>query len=171
MARVLLALLVAALLCSPAIAQDGDGEGHGSGVFIKKPYNDKPPQEHHDGLATNQWKLVPDDETSKAKGKVELGCYSDDKDYFKLDAQGLDPHSVYTVWFSSGLKEGADRAGVGKEPFSFKTGGGGSVLYQAPLKTCPLIKYRWIIVLKHPDGNPAKTAGAVRVLKARMVSE
>jgi hypothetical protein len=169
MRTLLLALTLAAAFALAAHAQDGDGGGGGG--FIKTPYNTRPEVEHHDGITVNVWDLSPPENDSKAHAKVTVHCYSDDKDNFRLDAHDLDPHSVYSVWFTTSLKEGADRAGVGTAPYSFKTGGGGGVLYQTPLKTCPLIKYKWVVILKHPDGDPRHLDNAVRFLEGRMIQE
>lgn len=170
MLALVLVVSFASLLLFPsstASAQDDDDGGNGK-PFIKPAYNAKPPQEHHESIADSVWKLEPPEEGSKARGTVRLECYSDDKDAFRMDVQGLDPKKVYTVWFVSSLKDGADRAGIGKEPFKFKSTGGGKALYQAPLSTCPLISWKWVEIREHPDGDPTHIEQSVRVLKARM---
>lgn len=168
----LMLLLTAFAPLGPAWAEEeGEEEESGGRMFIKPPVNAKPEKEHHDGITTSVWTLVAEDEADKAKGKARVACYSDDKDSFRLDVTGLRPKSVYTVWFTTSSKAGAERAGVGNEPFSFKTGGGGTVLYQAPLTSCPLARFKWVEIRLHPDGDPKNVDNSIRVLKARMIME
>lgn len=149
-------------------AQDSDSDGSGK-PFIKQPYNDRPGRRHHDAMSTNTWMLEPEVEGSKAHGKFYLVCYSDDQDNFRLDVGGLNPHKTYTVWFVSSLKPDAARAGAGFEPFSFKTGGSGNAIFQGSTKFCPLVKYRWLEVREHDDGDTLDLLKSARVLKAHII--
>lgn len=166
----LIALLTTLLPMTGAHADDEEDDGRPRG-FIKQPYNAKPPQEHHDGITASEWTFQTEGDQGSARGKVRVSCYSDDKDSFRMDLSGMKTRSVYTVWFTTSSRAGAERAGIGNPPFSFKTGGGGNVLYQAPLSSCPLGKYKWVEVRLHPDGDASNVEGSVRVLKARMHQE
>lgn len=171
LAYLLIALMAAFVALAPVLAQDEDEE-EGPKPFIKNPANAREPKEHHDVVNTSVWTFQPEDESdTKLKGTARVTCFSDDKDQFRLDVNGLKPKSVYTVWFVSSLRKGSERAGIGNEPYSFKTGGGGSKIYQAPLTTCPLIKFKWVEIRIHPDGDPKNVESSFRVLKARMIAE
>lgn len=171
LACLLLALMAAFLAFSPVFGQEEDEE-EGPKPFIKPPANAREPKDEHEGITSSVWTFQPEDESdAKAKGNARVMCYSDDKDLFRLDVSGLKPKSVYTVWFVSSQRKGAERAGVGAAPYSFKTGGGGSKIYQSPLQSCPLVKFKWVEIRIHPDGDPKNVESSVRVLKARMIAE
>ncbi len=148
---------------------DGNGDPPFGGL-IKTPYNYQPPPHHHDEITENVWKLKPVGAPPKAHGKVRLVCYSDDHDAFRLYVWDLDPHKVYTVWFTKSLKPDPRRTGVGPAPYSFKTAGSGNKVYPAPLTFCPLVHWRWVEVREQPDGDPTHFANSILVFKARLLS-
>lgn len=164
------ALTLLVVISAGVARADGDGDETDHG-FIKTPYNARPPVEHHDHITVSKFNLVAEKEGAKARGTAQLDCYSDDKDGLRVDIQGLDPHNVYTVWFTSSLKADAERAGIGAEPYTFRPTGRGNVLYQSPLTSCPLGRWRWLEIREHASGNPKDIEHSVRVLKARLISE
>lgn len=164
-----LAMMV--LLLSALVAAADDGDDGGPKPFLK-PTNTQQRKVEHKQIQINTWELVPEQEGSKMGGKVELNCFNDDKDTMRISFHGLNPHKTYTVWFLSSLKQDADRAGAGTEPFTFKASSHGKALYQVVLKSCPLVKYRWLEVRELEDtADPKQIESSVRVLKVHIISE
>ncbi|MBM3460666.1 MAG: hypothetical protein FJX76_01035 [Armatimonadetes bacterium] len=133
------------------------------------PTNKQEKKEHHDFVNSNVWEIVAEPDAPKLKGKLKLSCFSDDKDEFRLELSGLEPGKVYTVWLTSSLKPTAERAGAGPK-HDFKAGGGGGVLFQAPLTTCPLTAFKWVELRVHPDANATRFEDSVRVGKIRLLA-
>lgn len=157
---VILALALFSLLSTAVGAEEG-------GSYNPDPFNrHKKEDKDHNYVNTQQWGVEA--VVEGVTGTVKMVCYTDDKDEFKMELKGLKPKSVYTVWFTTSLKETAMRAGLGEAPHSFKVGGGSEKTYQVPLSVCPLKDYKWLEVRLHPDGDPTNLAGSERVLKVRL---
>lgn len=73
-------------------------------------------------------------DSAKATGTINL---SNDK--LTIQAHGLKPNSVYTVWFVN-MKPKKEQAGAGKAPFMFKTDSQGKGAYNASLAKSPIGK-------------------------------
>jgi hypothetical protein len=80
-----------------------------------------------------------------------------------IQAKGLHPNSVYTVWFVN-MKPKKTEAGAGTAPFMFKTDGQGNGNYSASLSEAPFGKWQMIMVVLHPDGDPMNMKGMVGAL-------
>lgn len=104
--------------------------------------------------------LTPQKGSPKASGTIELG-----KDTLKIDAAGLEPNSVYTVWFVN-MKPKKQDAGAGKPPFMFKTDSTGKGSYNAPLPESPVGKWSTIMVVLHPSGDPKDMKNMVPAFSA-----
>ncbi len=72
---------------------------------------------------------------------------------FNIQASGLEPNSVYTVWFANRERAG-DIKGAGVEDYSFKTDGAGNGAYVTTLTEYQIRDWDLIQVAFHPDGNP-----------------
>jgi hypothetical protein len=167
----LLGLLPCLLLGStPQVVR---AEGFEVGGDTKFNRNNGPKNEPHRFLSTSEWAIQRDnrDDAPQVSGKVSLSCYADDKDDFLLDLDGLKPATRYTVWLVSSLRAGAERAGIGPEPFAATTNDKGHLHLGAPLTKCPLAAYRWIEVREHADGKVTNLDNSVRVARARMIGE
>lgn len=72
----------------------------------------------------------------------------------RIQAEGLRPNGVYTVWFVN-MKPKKDQAGAGTAPYVFRTDGQGKGSYASPLSESPFGKWSTIMVVRHPTGDPA----------------
>ncbi|MBZ0155629.1 MAG: hypothetical protein K8I29_05350 [Alphaproteobacteria bacterium] len=82
-----------------------------------------------------------------------------------ISASGLQPDSVYTVWFVN-EKPKMDMAGVGTGDFSFKSDSQGRGSYTASVPASELQKWSLLEVALHPDGNPKNMDNIKIALKA-----
>jgi len=84
-----------------------------------------------------------------------------------IEAKGLKPDSVYTVWFVN-KKPKKKEAGAGTAPYMFKTNASGDGSYSAPLEESPFGKWQMIMIVLHPDGDPKDMKKMVGALKAKL---
>ncbi len=84
-----------------------------------------------------------------------------------IQAKGLKPDSVYTVWFVS-MKPKKHETGAGSAPYMFKTNSYGNGSYASALKESPTGKWEMIMIVLHPNGNPADMKKMVGALKAKL---
>ncbi|HIJ57085.1 MAG TPA: hypothetical protein HPQ03_13315 [Deltaproteobacteria bacterium] len=87
----------------------------------------------------------------------------------KIDIQtkGLKPDSVYTVWFVN-MKPKKHETGAGQPPYMFKTDSNGNGTYASALNESPVGKWEMIMIVLHPDGNPADMKNMIGALKAKL---
>ena len=97
-----------------------------------------------------------------ASGTAHIG---DDK--IDIQAKGLKPDSVYTVWFVS-MKPNKHETGAGSAPFMFKTNSNGNGSYTSALNESPVGKWEMIMIVLHPNGNPKDMKNMVGALKAKL---
>lgn len=120
------------------------------------------------GLATFAWAgnaqlpLMADKNEPGASGAVTLSEKS-----LSIQAKGLHPNSVYTVWFVN-MKPKKTEAGAGKAPFMFKTDNRGNGNYSASLSEAPFGKWQMIMVVLHPDRDPMNMKGLVGALSTKI---
>ena len=88
-----------------------------------------------------------------------------DKDHISIQARGLKPDAVYTVWFVN-MKPKKSETGAGTAPYMFRTDKWGDGNYSAPLRESPLGKWSMLMVVLHPNGNPQDMNDMVGALKA-----
>lgn len=89
------------------------------------------------------------------------------EDHINLQARGLNPEAVYTVWFVN-MKPKKSETGAGSAPYMFKTDQWGNGSYSAPLHESPLGKWSMIMVVQHPNGDPKDMKNMVGALKAAL---
>jgi hypothetical protein len=86
-----------------------------------------------------------------------------------LQASGLDPKKVYTIWFVKMGKrkdmKDTTMEGIGNPPFTLKVDKKGKAEISYDLKSNPLEKWTTIEIVAHPDKNPKDMKKAVQVLK------
>lgn len=88
-------------------------------------------------------------------------------DYISVQARGLKPNAVYTVWFVK-MKPKKSETGAGTAPFMFRTDQWGNGSYSAPLGDTPFGKWSMIMVVQHPNGDPKDMKSMVGALKASL---
>ncbi len=88
-----------------------------------------------------------------------------DQEHINLQVRGLEPDSVYTVWFAN-MKPKKQETGAGTAPYMFRTDPWGNGSYSSPLKETPFGKWSMIMVVLHPDGNPKNMKNMVGAFKA-----
>jgi hypothetical protein len=84
-----------------------------------------------------------------------------------IQAKGLHPNSVYTVWFVN-MKPKKTEAGAGQAPFMFKTDAQGNGSYSSTLNEAPFRKWEMIMIVLHPDGDPMNMKGMVGALSTKI---
>ena len=80
-----------------------------------------------------------------------------------IQAKGLRPNGVYTVWLVN-MKPKKHEAGAGQVPYMFKTDGAGNGSYTSTLSNSPFGKWEMIMIVLHPDGDPANMMNMVGAL-------
>jgi hypothetical protein len=90
----------------------------------------------------------------RVKGEAVITDAAEGQKEIKLQAKGLEPNSVYTVWF---VKDNPQMgiAGVGDGDHSFTTDAEGAGEYTATVAAEELSNWEKIEVAFHPDGNPS----------------
>jgi hypothetical protein len=90
-----------------------------------------------------------------------------DNHHINIQARGLKPEAVYTVWFVN-MKPKKSETGAGSAPFMFRTDQWGNGSYSAPLKEAPFGRWSMIMVVQHPNGDPQNMKNMVGALKAAL---
>jgi hypothetical protein len=101
------------------------------------------------------------------KHKAASGSAIISSDSLSIEARGLKPNSVYTVWFVN-KKPKKKQAGAGTPPYMFKTNDTGEGRYSAPLSESPFKKWQMIMIVLHPNGDPEDMKRLVGALKANL---
>lgn len=92
------------------------------------------------------------DAKKDAKAQAVVSDVGADQKQVTIMASGLQPNSVYTVWFVNEQPK-MDMAGVGKGDYSFRTDSRGSGTYTATVPASDLEKWQMFKIALHPDGN------------------
>lgn len=106
--------------------------------------------------------LDPTPKHPKATGTAVIA-----DDHINVQARGLKPEAVYTVWFVN-LKPRKNETGAGTAPFMFRTDAWGNGSYSAPLGEAPFGRWSMIMVVQHPNGDPEDMQHMVGALKAAL---
>jgi hypothetical protein len=88
-----------------------------------------------------------------------------------IQANGLQPNAVYTVWFvnmDANMKPEA-HTGAGMPPYVFKTDSSGAGTYKSGLEASPFGKWQMLMIMLHPDGDPTNMNNAVGTLSAKLM--
>lgn len=80
-----------------------------------------------------------------------------------IDLFGLQPGSVYSVWFADGRYDDMKAAGVDEN--HFKTNGSGNARYVTTTNEYEVDRWRYIRIYYHPDNNPRNMGGAVLAME------
>jgi hypothetical protein len=107
---------------------------------------------------TAQLSLMADKSHSGARGTVTLSESSID-----IEAKGLRPNGVYTVWFVN-MKPKKHEAGAGQAPYMFKSDGKGNGTYTSSLTESPFGKWQTVMIVLHPNGDPMNMKDMVPAL-------
>jgi hypothetical protein len=84
-----------------------------------------------------------------------------------LQARGLKPDSVYTVWFVN-MKPKKHETGAGVAPYMFKTGANGFGQYSASLSESSFGQWQMIMIVLHPNGDLTDMKNMVGALSAKL---
>ena len=90
-----------------------------------------------------------------------------DQQHVSIQARGLKPDSVYTVWFVN-MKPNKHETGAGSSPYMFRSDQWGDGNYSAPLGEAPFGKWSMIMVVLHPAGDPKDMKNMIGALKAAL---
>jgi len=105
--------------------------------------------------------------SSTAKHPDANGTAVIDNSHISLQARGLKPEAVYTVWFVN-MKPKKSETGAGSAPYMFQTDKWGNGSYSAPLDEIPFGKWSMLMVVLHPNGDPKDMKNMVGALKASL---
>lgn len=100
-----------------------------------------------------------------ANAQAVVKAAGGDQKQVTISASGLQPDSVYTVWFVN-KKPKMDMAGVGRADYSFRTDSRGSGTYTATVPASELQKWELFEIALHPDGNARNMDNIKIALKA-----
>ena len=95
------------------------------------------------------------------------GTASFSQDGLSLQAKGLQPDKVYTVWFVN-MKPKKHEIGAGSPPYMFKTDSNGNGLYESRLSDLPFGKWAMLMVVLHPNGDPMDMKNMVGALSTKI---
>ena len=115
--------------------------------------------------AATDGEMITLDPMKKHKGANGTAVISGNS--LNIEARGLKPDSVYTVWFVN-KKPKKKEAGAGTAPYMFKTNASGDGSYTAPLEELPFGKWQMIMIVLHPNGDPKDMKRLVGALKAKL---
>jgi hypothetical protein len=96
-----------------------------------------------------------------------IGTAYFNEDNLSIQAKGLRPNEVYTVWFVN-MKPKKHEIGAGSEPYMFKTDSNGNGSYEAVLSESPFEKWEMIMIVLHPTGNPRDMKNMIGALSAKI---
>ena len=119
-------------------------------------------------------KLKAQKAAPKASGTASLICNKGNtKHVFTLEAKGLDPKKVYTVWFVRSVKVKGktkmEMEGVGKAPYKLKLDAKGNAKLVYSPKDCPAVKkWQQLKIVEHPNKDPKSMKGIIPVLVGDM---
>jgi hypothetical protein len=87
-----------------------------------------------------------------------------------VEAQGLEPNAVYTVWFMRAgfLGLAPQEAGAGEAPYMFVTDDEGYGRYESSLAETPFGTWDMVMVVLHPDDDPENMDNIVEALAAEV---
>ena len=97
--------------------------------------------------------------------KGASGTASINDNRIKIEAEGLRPNGVYTVWFVN-MKPKKQEAGAGTMPYMFKTNSDGKGAYESTLSRSPFGKWSVLMIVLHPTGDPKDMKNMVPALSA-----
>ncbi len=112
------------------------------------------------GAGEVSFPLNAEKDSPSARGTAAL---ADGK--IRIQAEGLRPDEVYTVWFVN-TKPKKHEAGAGSAPYSFRTDGQGKGSYESALSESPFDKWSTIMVVRHPTGDPGDMKNMAPALSA-----
>ena len=95
------------------------------------------------------------------------GTASFSQDGLSLQAKGLQPDKVYTVWFVN-MKPKKHEIGAGNPPYMFKTDSNGNGKYETHLSELPFGKWAVLMIVLHPNGDPTDMKNMVGALSTKI---
>ena len=95
------------------------------------------------------------------------GTASFSKDSLSIQAKGLQPGKVYTVWFVN-MKPTKHEIGAGNPPYMFKTDSNGNGIYETHLSELPFGKWAVLMIVLHPNGDPTDMTNMVGALSTKI---
>lgn len=105
-------------------------------------------------------------EPTKAHPAASGNALIDDQ-HVSVQARGLKPNAVYTVWFVN-TKPKKHETGAGQPPYMFKTDAWGNGSYSAALHEKPFGNWAMVMIVQHPNGDPKDMKNMVGALKAML---
>ena len=95
------------------------------------------------------------------QGEVVIKDKGQDQKEITINATGLKPNAVYTVWLVSMkpsliplVKPKMEKTGLGEGDYSFKSDDTGDGHYAGGISTTALEKWQMLKIAHHPDGDP-----------------
>ncbi len=114
------------------------------------------------GTGTVELPLMATRAHPEASGKA----YLDDRS-LSIEASGLKPNAIYTVWFVN-MKPKKNETGAGLAPYMFRTDSEGAGTYASSLTGSPFGKWQMVMIVLHPNGDPTDMRNMVGALSAEI---
>lgn len=92
-----------------------------------------------------------------ARGQATITDAGRGQKEIKLDASGLKPDSVYTLWFVNERPK-VEMSGVGRPDYSFRSDSQGNASYSAVVPAEELERWQELDIAYHPDDDPKNLA-------------
>lgn len=105
-----------------------------------------------------------------AHGEAVIKDLGQDQKEITIEAKGLKPNAVYTVWLVN-MKPKMDMIGVGPGDYSFKSDDKGNAHYSANVSAAEIEKWQVLEIPHHPDGDPKNMKKMGIALKADIRSK
>ncbi len=125
-------------------------------------------------LVMHTIKLVAQKAAPKASGTATLICNKPNtKRAFTIEAKGLDPKKVYTMWLIRTVKKDGkskkEMKGLGKAPYVLKVDKKGHAKFVYNPKDCPdITKWQQLKIVEHKDKNAKNMKKIAPVLVANL---
>jgi hypothetical protein len=87
-----------------------------------------------------------------------------DTSHVSIQARGLKPDAVYTVWFVN-MKPKKKVMGAGVMPYMFRSDKWGDGNYSTSISKAPFGDWAMLMVVLHPNGDPGDMDNMVGALK------
>jgi hypothetical protein len=112
---------------------------------------------HGTSISLNALKPHPD-----ARGTATIG-----EGRIRIDAEGLRPNGIYTVWFVN-MKPEKHEIGAGAPPYMFRADEHGVGRYTSQLSASPFGNWKMLMIVLHPNGDPTDMKSMVGGLSATL---
>ena len=92
-----------------------------------------------------------------ARGQATVTEAGEGEKEIRLEASGLRPDAVYTIWFAN-QEPKIEMSGVGRPDYAFRSDSQGNASYTAVVPAEELERWQELDIAYHPEGDPKNLA-------------